>query len=218
MDPHYWLLIHLPVRQRARAVDLRRHAHVPAAAGWLHAHHAPKAQEHGRQRRRCWHLARRGRRHLARRLGRVPLGEGPVPARCRLGSRSVPARSSPIRCRPGSRSVQARRSSLTQCRPGAGPARFPCNALLIINQSPKLRWHPNNASIAGIPPPPRTFRVHPFASLVQFLQKGDRPCITTEAILEPILLLLAKQIALAADGDSLARFRDSAGRMCILSV
>ena len=86
---------------------------------------------------------------------------------------------------------------------GASPARFPCTAFLIIIESPKLRWHPNDASIAGIPPPPRTFRAHPFASLqvVQLLQRGDRPCILTGAILEPILLLIAKQIAVAADGE-----------------
>ena len=67
-------------------------------------------------------------------------------------------------------------------------------------ESPELRWH--HASIAGLPPPPRTFRVYPCASLVQLLQRINRRFITTEAILEPMLLPIAKQIALAADGDT----------------
>ena len=83
----------------------------------------------------------------------------------------------------------------------AGPARFPCTPFLNIIESPELRWHPNNASIAGLPPPPRTFRVHPWASLVQFLQRVKLRLIKTEAILELIILPIAKQIALFAYGE-----------------
>ena len=69
-----------------------------------------------------------------------------------------------------------------RCRPGSVP--------VYSFESPELRWHPNNASIAGFLPPPRTFRVHPLAcaNLMQLIQRVKRRFITTEAILEPILL------------------------------
>ena len=66
--------------------------------------------------------------------------------------------------------------------------------------SPEPTWHPCKAPVLRLPPPPRAFRHHVIANVVQRLQRRYG-LVVIEAVGEPSRLSMGKEFAFATNGQ-----------------